>query len=226
MASRSTNPSLDRIPPSVNASISSRDRRRSSSTRPSEHRAYIKSQLFTSCICTVWVHEPPNFNTKDVVINPEVVNSLGGVSDSTELLELRTRSQSSDVNDDFYNDNSDAILNLNKNLNDHSPLNPQSSNSANPNGYSRKKRKGNGKRGSETDQKLVFRAVPALAEPELVLKQPQFQISVSRGIAAQHGFHNRMEVILSKVSSKTNRTRTIPFIGRSNFIILFWFAGS
>jgi len=145
----------------------------------------------------VWVHEPPNFSSKDVVINPEVVNSLGGVSDSTELLELRVRSPVGDVNDDFYNDPNDSILNLNnKNVGE---INSSGNGNGNFNENSRKRRKGNGK-SKKTDQKLVFRAIPAMADPELVLKQPQFQISVSRGIAAQHGFHNRMEVILAKVS--------------------------
>lgn len=168
-------------------SAASTSRRRSSFRSASQSSS--SRPFLTSRPVLLWTHDPPNFSTYDVVINPDVVASLGGVSDTTDLLELVLLDES----------NSHATPAATPTL----PATP------------------NGKKKSTTTirHSFLFTASQALQDAECIERAgSKLQVSVARSLAGAYGFHNRCQVVLSKVSRDLHTISHVELYFRDQYV--------
>lgn len=151
--------------------MSRSDRRRSSSRqRPGASFSSLTKPILTSQPVLLWTHEPPNFSKEELVLNPELIAAFGGVSEGSELLEVRLPETSGRTHttkskaEKFGSKNDNRVYR----------------------GFSRRS--------------FVFRASQAVSDMECIERSSStLQLSISRNIAAAFGLHNRSEVMLSKV---------------------------
>ena len=127
-----------------------------------------------------WVHDPPNFSTSDVVLNPEY--DLGGGVGENDLLELRLRDPSRAKFPEPFSGGVGGGRGAGAGQDDDRQ-----------GGLAGKKRK------RSHPKAFLFRLNHAVADTDAIVKHPQLQISVSRSVANAFGFQSRVEVVLSRV---------------------------
>ncbi|KAJ1029719.1 hypothetical protein NDA13_002962 [Ustilago tritici] len=69
-----------------------------------------------------------------------------------------------------------------------------------------------------TKATFVFRAAQATADADLIARQPQLQISVSKNIANNYGFYNRAQAILTRVSKEDYTIDHVELYFRDQYV--------
>jgi hypothetical protein len=160
-------------------------RRRSSSRRTNASSSSYSRPILTSRPVSLWTHEPPNFSAHELVLNPDLIAAVGGISESSELFEVRLPDLGSSANP------------LTSNVGDDG----RDADGAGPSG-SREKKRGarNRKQKGMSSKNILFKASQAVGDLACIERSgSQLQLSIARSVASIFGFYNRCEVILSKV---------------------------
>lgn len=130
----------------------------------------------TSRLITLWIHEPPNFSTQDIVLSPELLASFGPIGQN-ELLDVQLPPGVE-------------------------PRDPTDVGGADPLHHSNNKEAKAKKRLRKAFSNRTFVFKPSQGLPEqdaAATRSSQLQLSLCRNIASIYGFSNRQEVILTKV---------------------------
>lgn len=170
------------------AESSSASARRRSSSR---HTDASKPRL-TSRPITLWIHEPPNFSSHEIVLSPELLRSFGSIGEN-DLLEVilpagSTPRDSNEPGHPFHGIHKDDL---------------------------RAKRK---LRKTLASRSFVFKPNQGAPESEASTRTNQLQLSLSRNIANVYGFSNRTEVILSKVARADNVISHVELYFRDQYV--------
>lgn len=179
-------------------------RRRSSSRRTDTSSSSYSRPILTSRPVSVWTHDPPNFSTHELVLNPDLIAAVGGISEGSELFEVRL---------------SDAGINAN-------PLGSVTGD-GDGDGPSSSSRPRDRKRGSVWKDKhkgvvrksFVFKASQAVGDLACIERcGPQLQLSISRNIASVFGLYNRCEVVLSKAPLAEHAISHVELYFRDQYV--------
>lgn len=185
------------------------DRRRSSSRRTDTSSSSLNRPVLTSRPVLLWTHEPPNFSTHELVLNPDLIAAFGGVSDGSELLEVRlpeTSSMGNPVIDERSTPGAGHV---------HQPHGRRSSNrhGSNHRQFNKRRMAGLSKR------TFLFKASQAVGDLDCIDRSgSQLQLSIAKNIANIFHLHNRCEVILSKVSRSEHTISHIELYFRDQYV--------
>lgn len=183
------------------------DRRRSSSRRTGTSSSSLNRPVLTSRPVLLWTHEPPNFSTHELVLNPDLIAAFGGVSDGSELLEVRlpeTSSMGNPVIDEQGNPGHLHQTHGRRSSNRHGNNHRQ---------YNTKRMAGLSKRS------FLFKASQAVGDLDCIERSgSQLQLSIAKNIANIFHLHNRCEVILSKVSRLEHTISHIELYFRDQYV--------
>jgi hypothetical protein len=181
-------------------SISTDFRRRSSSRRTDASSSSHTRPILTSRPVSLWTHEPPNFSTHELVLNPDLIAAVGGISEGSELFEVRI---------------SEGGLGENPLAGGGDGEGPNSSNGA----REKKKRGAKRKQKGTMRKSFLFKASQAVGDLACIERSgSQLQLSISRSIATIFGLYNRCEVILSKVPRAEHVISHVELYFRDQYI--------
>ncbi|UZJ56765.1 hypothetical protein CBS101457_006085 [Exobasidium rhododendri] len=181
-------------------SISTDFRRRSSSRRTDASSSSFSRPILTSRPVSLWTHEPPNFSSHELVLNPDLIAAVGGISESSELFEVRHTE--GDLNGNALADDVDGE--------EPSPLA----------GHKKRRKDASRREAREVMRKsFLFKASQGVGDLACIERSgAQLQLSISRSIAGVFGFYNRCEVILSKVPRAEHVISHVELYFRDQYI--------
>ncbi|PWN32837.1 uncharacterized protein FA14DRAFT_162096 [Meira miltonrushii] len=185
------------------------ERRRSSSRRTDTSSSSLNRPVLTSRPVLLWTHEPPNFSTHELVLNPDLIAAFGGVSDGSELLEVRLPETSSMGNPVIDEQSTTGTGHL------HQSHGRRSSNRHGSNHRQLSKRRMAGL----SKRTFLFKASQAVGDLDCIDRSgSQLQLSIAKNIANIFHLHNRCEVILSKVSRSEHTISHIELYFRDQYV--------
>jgi hypothetical protein len=179
-------------------------RRRSSSRRTNASSSSYTRPILTSRPVSLWTHEPPNFSSHEFVLNPDLIAAVGGISESSELFEVRLPDLGSNANP------------LSSTINDDG----RDTDGAGPSG-ARERRKGarNRKQKGIASKSILFKASQGVGDLACIERSgSQLQLSIARSVASIFGFYNRCEVILSKVPRAEHTISHVELYFRDQYV--------
>lgn len=180
-------------------------RRRSSSRRTDASSSSYSRPILTSRPVSLWTHEPPNFSSHELVLNPDLIAAVGGISESSELFEVRlpeTNSNANPLGSTFGDETRDTE--------GFAPLNGSKE---------RKKSVRSRKQKGLLRKSFLFKASQAVGDLACIERAgSQLQLSISRSIASTFGLYNRCEVILSKVPRAEHTISHVELYFRDQYV--------
>lgn len=182
-------------------------RRRSSSRRTNASSSSYSRPILTSRPVSLWTHEPPNFSTHDLVLNPDLIAAVGGISESSELFEVRLPDVGTSANPLSSAIGGDG----------------RDGDGAGPSfiGGARERKRGarNRKHKGITSKNILFKASQAVGDLACIERSgSQLQLSIARSVASIFGFYNRCEVILSKVPRAEHTISHVELYFRDQYV--------
>lgn len=181
-------------------------RRRSSSRRTNASSSSYSRPILTSRPVSLWTHEPPNFSAHEFVLNPDLIAAVGGISESSELFEVRLPDLGSSANplaSNIGDDGRDADGGAGPSMG----------------GRERKRVARSRKQKGMASRSILFKASQAVGDLACIERSgSQLQLSIAKSIASIFGFYNRCEVILSKVPRSEHTISHVELYFRDQYV--------